>query len=635
MSWRRWRPRCRWRRPGRPTQALAWDSQTVETWLQARVSSERVRTWLREIIRGTLAAEARDASLLHALFYIRSAGGMALLIGTGGGAQERRFHQGAQTVSIRLAEALGDRVVLGAPAEVVRQEAGGVVVEAGGRALAGGRAILAVPPAVAGRIGYRPALPGWRNQLTQRAPMGSVIKVHALYDEPFWRHEGLSGFAISDSGPVSVVYDDTPEAGSPGVLVAFMEGEHARSWARRGPADRRAGVLARLADFFGERAGRPRELLERSWAEEEYSGGCYGGYFPPGVWTSVGQALARAHRSPPLGRDRDRHRLDRLHGGRRAERRAGRRRGPRRRVGLLAEVVARPGRPGRAVAGDPHPGGGVCEACEDHRPPPLQGRSPAAWYRVRQRSPCPATAPLVSSSTSRRPPLDGEAVDGDAGAVMARLIYASNMSLDGCTEDEHGAVDWAPPDDDVFAFITALMRSAGTYLYGRRMYETMAVWETDSALAAQSDLTADFANAWQAADKVVYSSTLVATSTANTRLERHFDPKAVHDLKAAAAYGSPRGWPEPRSTGSRGRAGRRAPTVRLASRPRRAQARTADRHARRARAPRRTPIRQRCRTPPLPRSVTRREMVACQASAATGNVRPGAGQESRRRSRTS
>ena len=283
--------------PWAAEQALAWDSQTVETWLQARVSSERVRSWLREIIRGTLAAEARDASLLHALFYIRSAGGMAVLIGTGGGAQERRFHQGAQAVSIRLAEALGDRVVLGAPAQVVRQEAGGVVVEAGGRALAGGRAILAVPPAVAGRIGYRPALPGWRNQLTQRAPMGSVIKLHALYEEPFWRHEGLSGFAISDSGPVSVVYDDTPEAGSPGVLVGFMEGEHARGWARRSPADRRAGVLARLADFFGERAGQPRELLERSWAEEEYSGGCYGGYFPPGVWTSVGQALRE-----PVGR---------------------------------------------------------------------------------------------------------------------------------------------------------------------------------------------------------------------------------------------------------------------------------------------------------------------------------------------
>ena len=118
---------------------------------------------------------------------------------------------------------------------------------------------------------------------------------------------------------------------------------------------------------------------------------------------------------------------------------------------------------------------------------------------------------------------------------MAKLIYASNMSLDGCTEDERGAFDWAPPDDDVFAFITKLMRSAGTYLYGRRMYETLAVWETNSTLAAQSGLTADYASAWQAADKVVYSSTLAAPPTANTRLKRDFDPSAVLDLKAAAS----------------------------------------------------------------------------------------------------
>jgi dihydrofolate reductase len=118
---------------------------------------------------------------------------------------------------------------------------------------------------------------------------------------------------------------------------------------------------------------------------------------------------------------------------------------------------------------------------------------------------------------------------------MGKLIYASNMSLDGCTEDEQGAVDWAPPDDDVFVFITELMRSAGTYLYGRRMYETMAVWETDATLADQSDLTADYASTWQAADKVVYSSTLAAPLTTNTRLERHFDPGAVRDLKAAVS----------------------------------------------------------------------------------------------------
>ena len=117
---------------------------------------------------------------------------------------------------------------------------------------------------------------------------------------------------------------------------------------------------------------------------------------------------------------------------------------------------------------------------------------------------------------------------------MAKLIYVTNVSLDGYIEDERGAFDLFTPDDDVFASTTDLLRTVGTFLYGRRLYETMAVWETDAGLAAQSDLMSDFANVWQAADKVVYSTTLAAVSTANTRLERHFDPGAVHDLKAAA-----------------------------------------------------------------------------------------------------
>ena len=118
---------------------------------------------------------------------------------------------------------------------------------------------------------------------------------------------------------------------------------------------------------------------------------------------------------------------------------------------------------------------------------------------------------------------------------MARLIYATNVSLDNYIEDEQGAFDWSEPDDDVFAFITDLLRPVSTHLYGRRLYETMAVWETDPALATASDLMAEFANIWQAASKVVYSTTLTAVSTADTRLEGTFDPAAVRDLKAAAS----------------------------------------------------------------------------------------------------
>jgi len=117
---------------------------------------------------------------------------------------------------------------------------------------------------------------------------------------------------------------------------------------------------------------------------------------------------------------------------------------------------------------------------------------------------------------------------------MAKLIYATNMSLDGYIEDERGAFDWFPIDEEVFAFHTDLLRSAGTFLYGRRLYEAMAVWETDTTLAAHSDLMADFANAWQAASKVVYSTTLATASTADTRIERRFDPDTVRELKSTA-----------------------------------------------------------------------------------------------------
>lgn len=115
---------------------------------------------------------------------------------------------------------------------------------------------------------------------------------------------------------------------------------------------------------------------------------------------------------------------------------------------------------------------------------------------------------------------------------MAKLIYVTNMSLDGYIEDASGSFDLGPVDDEVFASTTDLLRSVGTFLYGRRLYEMMAVWETDATLAAQSDLRADFATAWQAASKVVYSTTLAAVSTADTRLERHFDPTEVGALKA-------------------------------------------------------------------------------------------------------
>ncbi|HEY1738777.1 MAG TPA: dihydrofolate reductase family protein [Acidimicrobiia bacterium] len=117
---------------------------------------------------------------------------------------------------------------------------------------------------------------------------------------------------------------------------------------------------------------------------------------------------------------------------------------------------------------------------------------------------------------------------------MAKLMYIANVSLDGYMEDASGSIDFTAPGDDYFAFITDLLRPASTYLYGRRMYETMAVWETDPSLAAESELMADFAGVWQSADKVVYSTTLQEVSTAKTQIQRDFDADAVRALKASA-----------------------------------------------------------------------------------------------------
>jgi dihydrofolate reductase len=117
---------------------------------------------------------------------------------------------------------------------------------------------------------------------------------------------------------------------------------------------------------------------------------------------------------------------------------------------------------------------------------------------------------------------------------MAKLIYSPITSLDGYIEDTTGNFDWAAPDEEVHQFVNDLERSAGTYLYGRRMYEMMTAWETDASLMEESPITRDFAEIWQAADKIVYSKTLESVSTKRTRLERDFDPDAVRQLKAAA-----------------------------------------------------------------------------------------------------
>jgi monoamine oxidase len=276
-----------------------WDSRTFATWVQRNTRTAAARSLFELATEAVWAAEPADVSLLHVLFYTRSGGGFNTLVGTGGGAQQDRFHGGSQRIALLLAEALGpERLRLGAPVRRIEHGDDDVILQADGPDGAPGgllaraeRAIVAVPPTLAGRISYDPPLPARRDQLTQRMPQGTVIKTMAVYERPFWREEGLSGQATSDVGPARVVFDNSPPDGSPGVLLGFLEGRLARQWGARPAAERRQAVLAGHARLFGERATRPTRFIERIWADEEWTRGCYGCLMTTGGWTEYGRAL--------------------------------------------------------------------------------------------------------------------------------------------------------------------------------------------------------------------------------------------------------------------------------------------------------------------------------------------------------
>jgi monoamine oxidase len=277
--------------PWTAAKAREWDSQTVWSWMRRNMVTRAGRSLMEVAVAAVWAAMPADVSLLHLLFYIHSGKNMDMLLDTEGGAQQDRFVEGAGNLAGRLGDTLGERLVTEAPVRAIRHGPGGVTVIADTVVARGRRAVVAVPPTLAGRIAYDPPLPGYRDQLTQRVPMGAVVKFLAIYGEPFWRAAGLSGSVVSPDGPVSLVFDNSPPSGSPGVLVGFLEGDWARELGRADPERRREAVTAALARMFGPRAGTPDHYVEKSWADEEWSRGCYVGYTPPGVLTSFGPAL--------------------------------------------------------------------------------------------------------------------------------------------------------------------------------------------------------------------------------------------------------------------------------------------------------------------------------------------------------
>ncbi|MGE5131674.1 MAG: flavin monoamine oxidase family protein [Gemmatimonadota bacterium] len=292
-------PAAPWDHP----RAAELDSMTLESWITGRACGDGARGWLRTVSRVLFPAEPGEISLLHALFYVASAGSLERMLATVNGAQETRLAAGAQALSEGLARLIGaggdgrPRVRLGVPVHRIDHGGDGVIVHGENEQLRAGHVIVAVPPPLAGRIRYSPPLPGYRDQLTQRAFMGAIIKTSVVYETPFWREDGLSGQVAARSGIVQVTFDNTHPGSPHGVLLAFIDSHEARKASLLTPAQRRAAVLDCLAGYFGERAASPLAYHEKSWLDEEWSRGCYTAVMGPGTWTGLGPAL-RA----PIGR---------------------------------------------------------------------------------------------------------------------------------------------------------------------------------------------------------------------------------------------------------------------------------------------------------------------------------------------
>jgi len=277
--------------------AAAWDAMTLETYIASKSQSARFRQLATVAARPIFGCEARDISLLFVVFYVASSGDethqgtFERNFDTRGGAQMSRFVGGSQAIPIKIAAALGSRVLLNQPVRRIVQSGSGVQVSTDALTVSGKKVIVAIPPTLAGRIDYQPLLSEQRDQLMQRLAQGNLIKVTAVYPRPFWRDAGLTGQAISLDGLANVTFDDSPPNGSRGVLLAFVGGDSARAYASMSPAARQQAVLRDFANYFGAPALHPTGFVETNWATEEWTRGCPVGLGTPGTLYEYGQAL--------------------------------------------------------------------------------------------------------------------------------------------------------------------------------------------------------------------------------------------------------------------------------------------------------------------------------------------------------
>jgi monoamine oxidase len=277
--------------PWRAAVAQQLDRQTLDSWLRSAYAGASTRDLMAIMARVTWGCEPDEVSMLHAVRYVKAAGGIGPMLDVRGGAQQDHFPDGTQQIALRMADELRDRVRLDAAVDrIVSADDGSVVVHSAAGTTAARAVVVAIPPAHRGAITFEPALPEQYSQLVGHWPQGNLSKAYAAYETPFWRVDGSSGQALSDDGPVFITFDVSPSDQGPGILLGFTD---ARTFDPLPPDARRDRALECFANLFGDAARSPIDYIDHCWGTEPFAPGGPTAAVPPGSWTTYGPWLRK------------------------------------------------------------------------------------------------------------------------------------------------------------------------------------------------------------------------------------------------------------------------------------------------------------------------------------------------------
>lgn len=278
--------------------AADWDALSVRAWLTGRrVPTKRARDLVEATVRACFTCDVSEVSMLSWLFLVSSAGGVESLMNIAGGYQDSQFDGGVGQIPAVMARQLGDAVTLETPVTAVTQRADRVEVASDAVTVTARRVVLALPRVLAAGIRFEPALPADHALLLHKVPAGTEVKTVAIYDEPFWRDDGMSGATVATDDLIEITLDTTQPGHSEGVIATYSAGPRARALWALPESERRSVVVRMLTTRLGPKAASPREVMELNWSEERWTRGCSCAHFAPGVLTQYGHLLRE-----PVGR---------------------------------------------------------------------------------------------------------------------------------------------------------------------------------------------------------------------------------------------------------------------------------------------------------------------------------------------